>query len=108
MTDEPVPAQTEPAKPDHLTVRELVDVLSRLRGLGVRTYVDMPGRGFQVEFFPVEGLDKRLAETHSVDVPAKVPDAEICPCGHPEYAHPNGPCVEGCSAEECEPKAKPA
>lgn len=104
MTDEPLAEQTEPPKPDHLTVRELVDVLSRLRGLGVRTYVDMPGRGFQVEFFPVEGREQPPLATQ----PLKAPEAEMCACGHPEYAHPNGPCVEGCSAEECEPKAKPA
>lgn len=97
--DQPQP----PEEPKHLTIAELTAALRSLKQLGVKTYVDMPGRGFQVEFFPPSNeVEKQEAPT------AKVPDADVCACGHPAFAHPNGPCVEGCSAEECQPKEKVA
>ena len=80
-----------------MTEAELASILSMLRSKGVKSYLDVAGGGFQVEFFPLEAA----AET-----PKPTNDPEMCACKHHLHiAHVNGLCVEGCTADECNPEA---
>lgn len=81
-----------------LTVDQLEQALVMLRRQGVKSYNDAPDGGFHVEFFPPE--DKSMPESKD-----KKNETDVCQCGHPEHAHMNGFCVEGCFPEKCGIKA---
>lgn len=81
-----------------VTLPELEASLSMLRKQGVKTFTDIAGGGFTVEFFPTE-VEAEAAK------PSK--DDEQCACGHHLHIqHMNGLCVEGCTEEECNPVQK--
>ena len=81
-----------------MTRDELDATLKMLRARGVSKYTDTPGEGFTVEFFPVQPEPDATKPTN---------DPEKCACGHSlPVQHMNGFCVEGCSAEECNPVPK--
>lgn len=80
-----------------MTLADLEASLSMLRRQGVKAYTDIAGGGFTVEFFPAEPAPS----------PAEKPkgnEPDMCACGHPEHAHVNGYCVEGCEAAACKDK----
>jgi hypothetical protein len=85
-----------------LTADQLESALVMLKRQGVKSYTDTPGGGFAVEFFADEpptmpGESKKLAD-----------EADLCACGHPEFAHMNGYCTElGCTPDRCNPEKKP-
>lgn len=83
-----------------MTLPELDKTLGLLRAQGVQRYRDVPGEGFEVTFF---------ASTQAPEPEQKQPaqvDADMCPCGHPIFAHVNDLCAEGCGPEQCEAKKK--
>jgi hypothetical protein len=88
-------AQADAARRQAAARAELVADIEALRRTGVKVF---KGQGIDVEFFP--------AEQKPQPAPAKQPDPELCACGHPEgRSHMNGLCVEGCTEEQCKPKA---
>jgi len=74
---------------------ELCADLTALRAQGVKTF---KGSGIDVEFFPVEAPAEKAT---------KQPDVEMCACGHHKNIAHDGAdmCVEGCTPEQCNPKA---
>ncbi len=77
---------------------ELEADLEALRRHGVKRFAQTPS-GFDVEFFAPVPVEMPKSDT-------KVQDPDICKCGHPQHAHMNGYCVEGCDATVCEPEKK--
>jgi hypothetical protein len=78
---------------------ELEADLVALRRHNVKSFAQTPS-GFTVEFFPagpapMPELDRKAAAAN---------DPDVCKCGHPQHAHMNGFCVEGCDAKVCEPE----
>ncbi len=84
-----------------LSVDQLEQALAMLRRQRVRAYTDVAGGGFTVEFFPAEEQAMPL-ETKKLGA-----EPDVCRCGHPEHAHVNGYCIEGCVAAQCDPEKKP-
>ncbi len=78
---------------------ELEADLEALRRHGVKSFGQTPS-GFTVEFWPTEAPDV-IREGDS-----KLAGPDLCRCGHPEHAHVNGYCVEGCNVEACSPAEK--
>lgn len=82
---------------------ELEADLVALRRHGVKFFTQHGDTGgFTVEFWPAAAekmpeLDKNAAKN----------DPDVCKCGHPQHAHMNGYCVEGCAPTVCEPEKKP-
>lgn len=84
---------TEEAAKETDTTKLLEARLAMLRRMGVSEYGDAPGGGFAVKFFAPEAATEKKAVSN---------DPDMCACGHEEFKHMNGPCVEGCTAEQCE------
>jgi hypothetical protein len=75
---------------------ELEADLVALRRHHVKSFAQTPS-GFTVEFFaaapaPMPDVDRKAAAAN---------DPDICKCGHAQFAHMNGFCVEGCDAAKC-------
>jgi hypothetical protein len=84
-----------------LTVEQLEDALAMLRRQSVKSYTDVAGGGFTVEFFPPEPAEMKA--------PTKKPvEDDTCPCGHHiGRDHMNGFCIHGCSTCNPEEQTKP-
>lgn len=79
---------------------ELAADLDTLKARGVKSFEQLPGGFFKVEFFtPAPAAMPEADKTQA--------DPDVCKCGHPQHAHMNGYCVEGCDAKVCEPEKKP-
>lgn len=79
-----------------VTVPELEASLEMLRRQGVKSFVDVAGGGFTVEFFPAP-TEVRLEPAPK--------DEDVCRCGHAGYEH--GPlCLHGCDPLKCSPEDK--
>lgn len=75
------------------TVEQLEKSLAMLRRQGVKSYTDVAGGGFTVEFFPEVATEEPAKPSN---------DPEMCACKHHLIiAHVNGLCVEGCTEAEC-------
>ena len=79
-----------------MTTDELRLNLEMLRRMGVKSFVDVAGGGFSVEFFPAQP---------DAEPETKPVDHEVCRCGHMGYEHgPAGDCLKGCLATACAPE----
>lgn len=54
-----------------------------------------------VEIPNIVRMEVELVPVETKPVAKKDADADLCGCGHPEFAHTNGLCVLGCDAEKC-------
>lgn len=78
-----------------MTLAEVTAAVDMLRTRGVKSYLDVAGGGFSVEFFPPV-----------VDVKAEParPDESKCACGHASHEHNAGLCLLGCEPLKCSPE----
>jgi hypothetical protein len=73
-----------------LTVDQLESALAMLRKQGVKSYTDVAGGGFTVEFFPAEPPAMRESAKSAAE-------DDTCACGHHlGRDHMNGFCIHGC------------
>lgn len=85
-----------------MTLAEVTAAVDMLRARGVKSYVDVAGGGFEIEFWPPEAPEPKFEA-------AKV-DAQRCACGHLKMdEHLNGLCIApggGCDPLLCSPEQK--
>lgn len=79
-----------------MTLAELDSALAMLKRQGVKSYVDVAGGGFEVEFWP-SSPDFKPSEA--------LKDEDKCRCGHAQHEHNAGLCLLGCDPERCAPEA---
>lgn len=84
-----------------MTLSELTAAIEMLRARGVKSYVDVAGGGFNVEFFPPEPPPGPVQRDTSGAAEGM---AKKCRCGHWDYEHVNGLCAAqggGCDPVKC-------
>lgn len=84
-----------------MTLGELEASLAALRRQGVKSFTDVAGGGFEVEFFP-----ESAGEQGPIPVMGDILD-KPCRCGHLASEHNGeaGLCLRGCDPEKCAPEA---
>ena len=82
-----------------MTEKALEDALKMLRRQGVKSYVDIAGGGFEVEFWPEPPKAAPVDDAPS--------ESDTCKCGHATHEHgSNGLCLRGCDPLRCSPEEK--
>lgn len=76
---------------DLASASRLIDLL---KAKGARSF-----KGFGIE------LELSPADAPAPVSPAVGPDASLCACGHRDYEHGGGLCLQGCEPTSCERKA---
>lgn len=82
-----------------MTLGELEASLAALRRQGVKSFTDVAGGGFEVEFFP-----ESAGEQGPIPVTGDAID-KLCRCGHfaSEHNATAALCTRGCDPEQCAP-----
>jgi hypothetical protein len=83
-----------------MTQAQLNNALDELRARGVKSYKDIAGGGFEVEFFEPQAAPSAKAAAKPVD--------DNCRCGHhKDDEHQSGLCMRGCDPLTCSPAPEP-